>query len=172
MSGCAQLLSHVKLSLLVPLCKLCVDDPVHLRVWRTRRPPEIRAVIFSLHTTSYPWAPGLWAAIMWGRQVPRTWAMWCSHRLCGGTHSPQLVPQREHRKNLAEISLISMVAGGKWIKLVPSVGGGMWGCREFNYTAAFRVDDKGPLKGPSLSKGHFTSTTASLQSNVSGKNFI
>lgn len=65
-----------------PLCKLLVGDPVHLRVWRTGRPPEIGAVIFSLHTTSHPWALGLWAAIMWGRQVPRTWAMWCSLRLC------------------------------------------------------------------------------------------
>lgn len=66
-----------------PLCRWFVGDPVHLqgRVWRARRPPEIRAVIFTLHTTSHPWALRLWEGIMWGRQVPKTWAMCCSHRL-------------------------------------------------------------------------------------------
>lgn len=46
------------------------------------------------------------------------------------THTLQLVLQREHWKNLAEISLIAMLACGKWIKLMPSVGGGIWGCNE------------------------------------------
>lgn len=53
-----------------------------------------------------------------------------------GTHALQLVPGREHWKNLAEISLIAMLACGKWIKLMPSVGGGTWGYNEFDYTAA------------------------------------
>lgn len=59
-----------------------------------------------------------------------------------GTHALQLVPGREHWKNLAEISLgrekypYPVLACGKWIKLMPSVGGGTWGYNEFDYTAA------------------------------------
>lgn len=66
------------------LCRWLVGDPIHLKggVWGTWRPPEIRAVIFTLPTTSHLWALRLWEGIMWGRQVPKTWAMWCSHSLC------------------------------------------------------------------------------------------
>lgn len=47
-----------------------------------------------------------------------------------------LVPGRKHWKDLAEIALVAVMSHEEGIKLLPSVGGGIWGYNEFDYTAA------------------------------------